>query len=128
MFRKILTHLIIFMLTVLPVQVISADVKNSGMKTSMQKKIHAVHECIHGSTEVNQQIKNNGEHACCDSLSHQCDNCVNCSQAVTTPLLLIVINQPGNTELLISQKYFSSHLLLSGVIQQDLLRPPRNFI
>lgn len=125
MFRKILTHLIIFTLTVLPVQVISADVENSNMKMTMQKNVQTEHECMHGSTKDSQQ--STGVAACCDDSSHQCDNCPNCTQAVSASFLMIS-NYSKNTLPLITPKYFISHLLLNGVTQQNLLRPPRSFI
>lgn len=125
MFRKTLTHLIIFALTVLPVQVISADVENSNMKMIMQKTVQTEHECMHGSAKDSQQ--STGVAACCDDNSHQCDNCPNCTQAVSASFLMIS-NYHRNTLPLISPKYLISHLLLHGVTQQNPLRPPRSFI
>lgn len=130
MFRKILTHLMIFTLTVLPVQVISAGVKNntvklSNMQMSMVNVTQAKHECMHALDES----KNVSEMPCCEDSSHQCEGCSSCgdcAQSTSTISLLSMytINSVNQN----IQKIVSSHLSLNGIPQKNLIRPPRIII
>lgn len=124
MFRKILTHLIILTLTALPVQVITAGVENSNMQMKMEKSAQVEQECMHTSAADNQEII---EMSCCDDSSHQCDNCGNCPQA-TSAMIILPSHHLNKTIPLIKQTFFISHLLLDGVPQKNLLRPPRTLI
>lgn len=123
MFRKILTHLIILALTALPVQVITAGVKYSNMKMSMEKTNSAQKECMHDSMVDNETLS---EMPCCDDSSHQCENCGNCPQISSATFL------PGmnlsKTYSLETHKFFISYSFLNGVPQKNLLRPPRTSI
>lgn len=114
------------MLTVLPVQLISAGVQNSGMKMNMQKFVQLEQKCMHASTEDSQQ-STGFESSCCEDASHQCDNCTNCPQAASASFTLPV-NYLEDTPSLSSQKIINSHLLVSGLSQKNLLRPPRIII
>ena len=125
MFRKILTHLIILTLTVLPVQVVNADVENSNMKMSMMKTAQIEMECMHTSVSDNQEITNN---SCCDDVSHQCESCGDdCLQAASA-MIILPSQTSDKTDSLNTQKFYTSHLLLNGVPQNNLLRPPRTLI
>lgn len=125
MFRKILTHLIILMLTVLPVQMISADVERSNMKMSMMKIVQLEMECMHTSVSDSQEITNN---SCCDDVSHQCDSCGDeCPQAASA-MTILLSQSSDKTYSLKAQKFFTRHLLLYGIPQNNLLRPPRTLI
>lgn len=123
MFKRILTHLIILTLTVLPVQVITAGVDYTNMKMSMEKTNSAQKECMHVSVVKNEKLS---EMACCDNSSHQCDSCGNCPQVSSATFL------PGmslsKTYTLETQTFSISHFSLNGVPQKNLLRPPRTSI
>lgn len=113
------------MLTVLPVQVISADIESSNMKMSMTKTTQSEMECMQSLVSDSQEITNN---SCCDDVSHQCENCGgDCPQAASAMIIL-----PSQTldkiYSLKTQKFFTRHLLLNGVPQNNLLRPPRTLI
>ena len=125
MFRKILTHLIILTLTVLPVQVISAAVESSSIQMSMAKVTQAEQNCLHTSASAEQEIT---KMSCCDDVSHQCESCGDeCPQAASA--IIILPSQPADkTYSLNTQKFFTSHLFLNGVSQNNLLRPPRTLI
>lgn len=119
MFRKALTNLIIMALTVLPVQVISAGVESSNMQMSMTQ---VSSDCLHGQSSEQQSV----EKSCCDDQSHQCESCNNCPQ-VTSAMVLTAQHQTVQISIK-KQVLFTSHLLLSGVPQNNLLRPPRTTI
>ena len=68
MFKKILTHWLILMLTVLPVQVINAGVKNntvklSNIQMSVEKTTQVNHECMHALAKESQKVS---QMPCCD--------------------------------------------------------------
>ncbi len=125
MFRKILTHVIILTLTALPVQVITAGVESSSMQMSMAKVTQAEQKCLHTSASGDQEIT---KMSCCDDVSHQCDSCGDeCPQAASA-MTILLSQSSDKTYSLNSQKFFSRHLLLNGVPQNNLLRPPRTLI
>lgn len=119
MFRKALTNLIIMALTVLPVQVISASAENVDMQMSMTQ---VSNDCMHGQSSEHQSV----EKSCCDDQSHQCESCNNCPQ-VASAMVLTAQHQTVQVSIK-KQVLFSSHLLLSGTPQNNLLRPPRTII
>ena len=123
MFKKILTHLIILMLTVLPVQVINAGVEYSSMQLSMEKTDSIQKECMHASMVKSDKPL---EMSCCDDSSHQCDNCGTCPH-ISSAIFLPGINL-SKTYSLTSQKFIISYSLLNGVPQKNLLRPPRTSV
>lgn len=131
MFKKILTHWIILMLTVLPVQVINASAKNnavslSNIQMSMEKTTQVNHECMHALAKESQKVS---KMPCCDDSYHQCDgydSCGDCSQA-TSAMFLPSMNSINNLNLNI-QKIISNHLSLNGTSQKNLIRPPRIII
>lgn len=125
MFRKILTHFIMMMLTVLPVQVISAGIENSNMQMKMQMKMsQAESKCMHQqSDQVTEQTL---EKSCCSEHSNQCKSCNNCPQ-VTSAMALTTPYQAVHPSF-IKEALSNSHLLLNGTPQKNLLRPPRNII
>jgi hypothetical protein len=122
MFSKVLTHFIIFMLTVLPVQVISAGIENSNMQMKMHLEMsQAKADCMH-----QQSSEQAADKPCCNEHSNQCTSCNNCPQVVSAMVLTTPhqIMQPVLKKQILS----ISHLLLDGTPQKNLLRPPRNFI
>ena len=131
MFKKILTHWIILMLTVLPVQVINASAKSktvslSNIQMSVEKTTQVKHECMHALAKESQKVS---QMPCCDDSSHQCDgydSCGDCSQA-TSAMFLPSMNSINNLNLNI-QKIISNHLSLNGTSQKNLIRPPRIII
>ena len=115
MFRRILTHLIIFTLTVLPVQVISASAETVEMNMSMNQ---VMNECMHEQVSEQQVV----EKSCCEEPSHQCDSCSNCPQVSSAMMLPSIASV--KTHLVKIQNQLSSYLFLDGVPQKNLLRPP----
>ena len=123
MFRKALTHLIIMALTALPVQVISAGIENSNMQMKMSavKVNQAESNCMHQKSD--EQVS---EKACCSEHSNQCKSCNNCPQ-VASAMVLTTTHQAIHPSFE-KEVLFISHLLLNGVPQNNLLRPPRTII
>ena len=126
MFRKILTHLIILMLTALPVQVISADVENLNMKMSMMGMTQLEMESMHAMTgdSSNQGMTK----SCCDEVSHQCDSCGDDCPKVASAMSILLSQSTDKVHFSNTQKFFISHLLLNGITQNNILRPPRTLI
>lgn len=128
MFKKVLTYLTILAVTALPVQLISASVENLEMQMSMYKSmsqpVEAPSECQHGME--NQQLviaeKQNGN-ACCENQSHDCLGCDSFSN--TSAVMLLFPYATKKTASLRAVKVISSHLVLTGIPQKNLLRPPR---
>jgi len=123
MFRRILTHLIILTLTVLPVQVISADVENSNMKMNMsQFEIETMRNMTgdSGSQEMTMP--------CCDEVAHQCDSCGDDCAKVASAMSILFSQSVDKIHSLNTPKFYVSHLLLNGIPQNNLLRPPRTLI
>jgi len=125
MLRRILAHLIILSLTVLPVQVISAAVEFSSMQMRMTNVVQSDHKSSHSSAVCNEE---KSKMSCCDDVSHQCDSCGDeCPQAAS--VMTILLSQVSDKSYsLKSQKFFTRHVLLNGVPQNNLLRPPRTLI
>jgi hypothetical protein len=123
--RKILTHIIILTLTVLPVHVISASAKSSAMKVNSSEMVQLEHECKHFSDKNNQDSTDKASNSCCDDVSHQCDNCNNCSQATGSITTLSSFNAIDKLFTFNTEKFVISNLLLNGVPKKNLLRPPR---
>lgn len=125
MLRRVLAHLIILSLTVLPVQVISAAVEFSSMQMSMINVVQNDHKSSHSSAVCTQE---NSKMSCCDNVSHQCESCADeCPQAASAMIILPAYTA-DKIYSLSTQKFFTSHLLLNGVPQSNLLRPPRTLI
>lgn len=131
--KRLLTHIIILTLTVLPVHIVSASAKNSGMKldntkvVKLEKVVQLEHECQHSSAG---KIQKNTRMTmpCCDETSHQCDNCDKCSQVFSAISILPVSNLAEFHISLKTEKLQAYHLQLNGIPQQNLLRPPQNLV
>jgi len=123
MFRKILTHFIMIMLTVLPVQVISAGIENSNMNMQMNMS-QAESKCMHKLSE--QATEQTLEKSCCSEHSNHCKSCNNCPQ-VTSAMALTTPYQDVHPTF-IKEVLSNSDLLVNGTPQKNLLRPPRNII
>lgn len=128
MFRKILTHLMILSLTVLPVQLLSANAENSRMQMSMNHSVVSLSdvsekECLHSATKQSASTKHSMEKSCCDGKDHQCKSCNHCLHVTTATIL----SSPFSEKMfsLSNEKFFISHLSLNGIPQNNLLRPPR---
>jgi len=122
MFSKVLTHFIILMLTVLPVQVISAGIENSNMQMKMHLEMsQAKADCMH-----QQSSEQAAEKSCCSEHENQCKSCNHCPSVISAMVLTVPyqIIHPS----LKKQSLLISHLILNGVPQKNLLRPPRNII
>lgn len=124
MIRKALTYLTILAITALPVQLISASAEVVGMQMSMEQQMQENNECLH---EMNSQAEAVMDKSCCEEQSHDCQNCNNCPQAVSS------IISPSHAmlniaALLKTSKISISHLVLNGIPQNNLLRPPRTLI
>ncbi len=125
MLRRILAHLIILSLTVLPVQVISAAVEFSSMQMRMTNVVQNDHKSSHSSAVCNEEKP---KMSCCDNVSHQCESCADeCLQAVSA-MIILPADTADKTYSLSTQKFFTSLLLLNGVPQNNILRPPRTLI
>lgn len=127
MIRKALTYLTILAVTALPVQLISARVDVVGMEMNMSQSVQLENDCMSAiSDECDQSKHNKMDKACCDDQSHTCDSCDNCPQAVTA--MFSSSDAHIKTTSLKTQKHFISYSFLSGVSQENLLRPPRTLI
>jgi hypothetical protein len=133
MFKKILTNLIIFMLTVLPVQVIAASIENDLVKLSdkqavQENIIQVKHECMHGNAD---KVNKSSDMPCCeDSFAfHQCNGCDNCGECIQGTTVMtepaIKFSIPSNFK---NQKIVSNHLFLNGISSKSPIRPPRTLI
>lgn len=120
MLRKVLTHIIIMALTVLPVQVISAGIENSNMQMHM-KMDQVESDCMHKLSADPA-----AEKSCCNEHSNQCKSCNNCPQ-VTSAMVLSVEYQAALPSFK-KQTIFSSHLLLNGIPQNNPIKPPRTTV
>ena len=122
MFRKLLTHLIILALSILPVQLISASADVLSMQMSMSQSVEAGSECMHEMNVQTEMV----EKLCCDEQSNACQGCTELPQASS------VMSSPAHAMLKIAflkiTKIYAGHSLLDGIPQKNLLRPPRTFI
>lgn len=123
--RRLLAHIIILTLAVLPVHVIAASVKNSNNKMSHALVSQVKHECHHYSEDNSQEDVLHSAMSCCGDSSYQCNNCSNCSQASGGISTLLLSTAPDKLFFFNTEKFLISHLLLNGVPQKNLLRPPR---
>lgn len=123
MIRKALTYFTILAITALPVQLISADVENISMQMSMEHQALSSKECLH---DMKRQIESETKNTCCDNQNQSCQGCNDISHATS----VFVSPSQNFTKNFITKtsKISISHLLLDGVPQKNLLRPPRNFI
>ncbi len=118
--KKALTYLTIMAITLLPVQLISANVESAQMQMSMQQAEKAENGCMHA---MDKQLV---EKDCCAEQSldaHNCQNCSDCPQALS----ISILPSQNFEKNFFSQPpvFHSSHLTLSGISQNNLLRPPR---
>ena len=120
MIRKALTYLTIFALTALPVQLISASVESLSMQMSMSQTDVTASECEHERTTT--QAAN----TCCDEQSNGCQGCNDIPSA--TSAMVLPYQASTKTALSRTAKTSTHHLLLDGVDQKNLLRPPRTLI
>ena len=127
MIRKALTYLTILALTVLPVQLISASVENLTMQMNMSQQAQSNSDCMHEMTEQHVSAEQNSiNKTCCDDQSHECQQCDNCPQVVST--MISPSYMKAKPSLLKISDFITAHSVLNGISQKNLLRPPRNFI
>ena len=119
MIRKALTYLTILALTALPVQLISASAETINMQMSMSQTLVMSSECEH---EITTQVAN----SCCDEQSSGCQGCNDVPSA--TSAMGSPSQAPAKIALLKTSKISIHHLVLDGVPQKNLLRPPRTLI
>ena len=134
MLKKALTHMIIMTLAVMPVQLISASVESSVEKTKMQmsmmNSMQMDNECVEALTHNVSKVQieqNSTDKSCCDDQSHQCQSCNNCPQAASAAMFLLS-HQNTKAMLVSAQNNAANYLVLSGIPQQNILKPPRTFI
>jgi len=111
------------MLTLLPVQVISAGIENSNMSMQMNMS-QPESKCMHKLSD--QITERTSKKSCCSEHSNQCKSCNNCPQ-VTSAMVLTTPYQAVHPSL-IKEALSNSRLFLNGIAQKNLLRPPRNII
>ena len=119
MIRKALTYLTILALTALPVQLISASAETVSMQMSMSQTSGTNSECEH---EMTTQVAN----SCCDDQSSGCQGCNDVPSA--TSVMVSPSHAPVKASLLRTAKISIHHLILNGVPQKNLLRPPKTLI
>lgn len=124
--KSVLTYLTILAITVLPVELISASAKTLSMQMSMNQAVSAKTECLHGMDEATVEMKNDAVSPCCDDPSNNCHGCNDVPQASSA--MVTSVHRTVSTSLLASAKFSLRHLVLNGIPQQNLLRPPRSFI
>jgi hypothetical protein len=132
MIRKVLTYLTILALSVLPVQLINASAATALMQMSAQSKqsVLVKQKCLHKMTVQVAAAEKGPETAkksCCDESSNNscqgCNNFPHTSSAVVLPALAMVKNS-----LVKISELSIRHLVLNGIPQKNLLRPPRKLI
>ena len=126
MLKSVLTYFTILAVTILPVELISANAETLSMQMSMNQPVLSKTECLHNMNKEIVDIKTDAISSCCDEPSNDCQGCndvPHASGAMVTSVHTLV-----STSLLKSPKFSSSHLVLNGISQQNLLRPPRNII
>ena len=119
MIRKALTYFTILALTALPVQLISASADTVSMQMSMSQTMVTSSEC---ENEMTTQAAN----SCCDDPSSGCQGCNDVPSA--TSVMVSASQAPAKIALLKRAKMSIHHLVLDGVPQKNLLRPPRTLI
>ena len=129
MINKLLTYFTILAITVLPVQLISANAENMIMPLSMNQQTQMKKECVSMMPKQHvtqkEQLKSVNKSCCADN-SNNCQNCNDYPQAASAvflPLYRVEQISPLKTQL-----YLTRYLFLDGVPQQNLLRPPRTLI
>ena len=124
MIKKALTYLTILALTILPVQLISANAESVAMQMSMSPEVGSNKECLH---EMGAESKTVIEKACCDDEQFSsCQGCNDVPQAASA--MVFSASTFLKVSILSSTKLFASNSLLHGVPQKNLLRPPRTVI
>lgn len=124
--KSVLTYLTILAITVLPVELISASAETLSMQMSMNQVVSSKTECLHDMSEAMVEIKNDALSSCCDEPYNGCQGCNDVPQASSA--MVKSVHTVVNTSLVKSPALTISHLVLNGVPQQNLLRPPRSFI
>lgn len=119
MTKKILTYFTILALTALPVQLISASAETVSMQMSMSQALVTDSECEH---EMTTEVVS----SCCDEQSSGCQGCNDVPSA--TSVMVSPSQAPAKTSLLKTTKISIHHLVLDGISQKNLLRPPRTLI
>lgn len=129
MIKKVLTYLLMLALTVLPVQLISAGVTSTSMHMNMEHSAISqtdisAKECLHNQVAKQEMPeKHAAGKSCCDEQSQQCKSCNHCLHVTATSILTSALSE--NIFLFANEAYLVSHLLLNGIPQNNLLRPPR---
>lgn len=124
MIKKALTYLTILALTILPVQLISANAESVSMQMSMSQKVESNKECLH---DMGAESKTVIVKACCDGEQFSsCQGCNDVPQAASA--MVFSASTFLKVSILSSTKLFASNSLLHGAPQKNLLRPPRTVI
>lgn len=124
MIRKVFTYLTILALTVLPVQLISANAESVSMQMSMSQKMESNKDCLH---DMGTESKAVIEKSCCDD--EQLSSCQGCNDVHHAASAMVFSASTFlKVSILSNTKLFASNSLLHGVPQKNLLRPPRNTI
>lgn len=124
------------MLTVLPVQLISAAINKDALQVSVatgvsennQAEAKSEHKCMHEMAKEVQQAKM----PCCDdnATSHQCEGCSSCGDCskVSASISILPVNKSIVQFYSSTQQIVSHHLSLNGISSKSLIRPPRTLI
>lgn len=132
MLNKILTNIVIFMLIVLPVQVINAGIESHSLKqpavqVSVEKIIQSQHECMH--SKAGENISMDKKPCCEENLSKHtcegCDTCGDCDQASSASYIFSTYSVMQVN--LNKQKILSKHLAINGIPQKNPVKPPLSF-
>lgn len=133
MMNKLLTYFTILAITVLPVQLISANAENMTMQLSMLKSMNQQtqikKECMSMMQKqhvTQKEQQKSVKKSCCDDNSNHCQNCNDYPQAASGVFLPSDLFE--KISLLKTQLYSTRYLFLDGVPLQNLLRPPRTLI
>lgn len=131
MYKKVLTHFIIFALAVLPVQLLSANTENINLQQSMSQSIQVAYKCqreMIKAAELQQESKQTSKDStCCNESAQDCPSCNHCPQA-TSAVFLPAMN---SSKFVFSKSHHDitrDVLLHDSVVQENLLRPPRSSI
>ena len=126
MLKSVLTYFTILAITVLPVELISANAETLSMQMSMNQTVLSKTKCLHDMSKGIVEIKSDSLSSCCDEPSNDCQGCNDVPHASSA--MVTSVHTMVSTSLLKSPKFSISHLVLNGISQQNLLRPPRNII
>ena len=121
MIKRALTYFIMFAITLLPVQLLSANVKSEQMKIMMthMQTVEVAKKCHHEVQKVQEKMK------CCETTSYNCDNCSQCP-SFASGFNILFTNLSIKSIASNKQSYIIGESELSGTSHKNLLRPPRH--